>query len=98
MTTLEEVAAEWEPGDELYSRAAHPYSLYVFNYRDDSDSPRCSPCPDAARWPEPHSGQRLSEADPLDAFIVEWRKAEVRRRVREQLTRAFGWLRIEDAS
>jgi len=66
--------AEWQPGDELYSRAAHPYSLYVFNYRDDSEAAHCT-CPDAASWPEPRSHHLLPE-DPLKEFIDECRGAD----------------------
>lgn len=93
----EHPASEWQPGDELYSRSSHPYSLYVFNYRDDSTSDTCSPCNDAARWPEPHSSQRLADTDPIEAFITEWRRSEIRRTIREGLQAAVPWLRLEEA-
>lgn len=75
MTSTADAPAEWEPGDELYSRANHPYSLYIFNFRDDSDNPRCGPCNDAASWPDPRSGHQLPD-DPLAGFIAHIRTAD----------------------
>jgi hypothetical protein len=64
--------ANWQPGDDLYDRQRHRNSLYLFNFRDDSESEDCR-CMDSAGWPEPsQSRHRLPERDELGEFIREW--------------------------
>lgn len=65
--------AAWEPGVPLYSRADHPHSCYLFNIRVDSVDDECR-CGDAASWPEPVSGRKLSDGDELGDLIA-WHRA-----------------------
>lgn len=60
---------DWQPGDDLYDRRRHPNSLYLYNFRPQSEGDACL-CPDAASWPEPKTP--LPIADELGDFITEW--------------------------
>lgn len=63
----------WTPGDPLHSRG--DFGNYLYNFRDDRDGERCT-CSDAASWPEPSYGHRLSDVDELTAFIAECRTGD----------------------
>lgn len=64
-------AETWQPGDPLYERG--PYRDYFFNFRPipgDDDFEEIG-WADAASWPDPLPGRRIT-GDPFELFIKQW--------------------------
>ena len=66
--------AVWEPGEPLYRREDHANSLYLFNFRDDTEAEDCC-CADSADWP---AQRRRPLPNPDDGDEIGRLIAEVR--------------------
>jgi hypothetical protein len=58
-------STDWVPGDPLHRPPGHHYGVYLYNFRDQTESETCR-CVDAASWPVPDHGD---EIDPPWAHL-----------------------------